>query len=131
MKASKSSQLSISSRIIYFGQINFIWRISIFLFSQPENQTFKSLSKNFSSILSSDKYFFINLLNTNGESSLTSSSEFFKFILYIVLKYSLNFIQAISGTFWKDKNSPALLLSSGDNSSKFFHSKITSQSSYL
>jgi hypothetical protein len=78
LKASKSSPESISSRIIYFGHTNFICKISIFLFSQPENQTLSSLSRKESSILSSSKIFLINLLNKKGESSLVSGETFFK-----------------------------------------------------
>jgi hypothetical protein len=70
--ASISSPESISSIKIYSGFNKFIWSISSFLFSHQLNQTFKSLSKIFSSSFKISKYFLINLENNNGERGLTS-----------------------------------------------------------
>jgi hypothetical protein len=78
LKASRSRPESISSRIIYFGHTNFICKISIFLFSHPENHTLSSLSRKDSSIFNSCKIFLINLLNKKGESSLVSGEIVFK-----------------------------------------------------
>lgn len=113
LNASRSSHESISSRIIYFGPISFIWRISIFLFSHPLNPTFRSRSINFSSIWSSCRYGFKYLRNINGESSVKSSLSFFEAILNIVLKYSESFTPCISGIFWNERNIHARDLSSG------------------
>jgi hypothetical protein len=78
LNAFKSSQLSISSKIIYFGSTSFICKISIFLFSHPENPTFKSLSKKFSVMSNSSKYFQMYFLKTNGEIPLAVGFLFFK-----------------------------------------------------
>jgi len=64
LNASRSSPLSISSSMIYFGSISFICSISIFLFSPQLNHTLRSLSRNSSAICSSSSCYmqFIEML---------------------------------------------------------------------
>ena len=125
-KASISKPESVSSRIESFGSSIAIWKISLRFFSPPEKPSFTlrlaSLLSN-STIARFSRISFRNSVAETGGRPL-----YFRCSLTAArMKFTI-LTPGISTGYWKLKNKPSRLRSSGDNSNRFFPLNVTSPS---